>query len=93
MCINAISELRKIIADNLEENSVHYRDFLAQPIAFNDPYNADMEAPNDYDAFIVNPEQLVELRWAHYIDRLQNGAWGDHLTVQGMSNCLILQSM
>ena len=30
-----------------------YRDFLAQPIECDNAYNADTEAPNDEDAFIV----------------------------------------
>ena len=89
VCSNGISELRSMVANNLEENKVYYCDFLAQPIAFNDSYNADTETPNDHDAYvgtIVDPGQQVELRWANYINRLRNGAWGDHIAIQGMSN-------
>jgi hypothetical protein len=26
----------------------------------------------------------VELRWAKYVQRLKDGAWGDHITIQGI---------
>ena len=89
MTINDTSELRNMVANNLEQNSV-YRDFLAQPMATNDSYNADTEAPTEQDAYIdtiPDPEQQAELRWANYLNRLRNGAWGDHImAIQGMSN-------
>ena len=87
--INDTSELRNVVADNLEENSDFYRDFVAQPMATNDSYNADTEAPTEQDAHIdtiADPEQQAELRWTNYLNRLRNGAWGDHLAIQGMSN-------
>ena len=40
-----ISKLRSAVANNLEENSEFYRDFLAQPMASNNSYNADTETP------------------------------------------------
>ena len=87
--INDTSELRNMVANNLEENGDFYRSFLAQPIATNNSYNADTEAPTEQDAYIdtiADPEQQAELRWANYLNRLRNGAWGDHMAIQGMSN-------
>ena len=50
--INDTSESVRNIANNLEENSNFYRDFLAQLMATNDSYNADTEAPTKQDAYI-----------------------------------------
>ena len=77
------------MANHLENNSVFYHDFLAQPIQSSDAYNADTEAPSDEDAIIDSvddPEQQTRLRWERYIQRFRNGAWGDHLAIQGISN-------
>ncbi len=30
----------------------------------------------------------LEHKWNVYVDQLNNGAWGDHITVQGISNIL-----
>ena len=82
-------EMRETVAKHLESNSVFYSNFLAQPVASNNAYNADTEAPNDEDAnidTIANPQQQMLLRWQKYIRRFRNGAWGDHITVQGISN-------
>ena len=83
------SEMREIVANHLENNSVFYRDFLAQPVQTNNAYNADTEAPSDEDAIVDSvhdPEQQMQLRWERYIHRFRNGAWGDHLAMQGISN-------
>ena len=65
-----------------------YRDFLAQPIESDNVHSADTEAPSDEDAFIdtVHDPEEVQLRWERYIHRLRNGAWGDHVVIQGISN-------
>ena len=89
MTVNNTSEFRNVVANNLEENSEFYRDFLAQPMASNDSYNADTEAPTEQDAYIctiADPEQQAELRWTNYLGRLRNGAWGDHMAIQGIAN-------
>ena len=81
--------MRKIVANHLENNSALYCNFLAQPLAYDNAYNADTEAPTDEDAYINtvhNPEQQMQLRWQKYIHRFRKGAWGDHITVQGISN-------
>ena len=62
---------------------------LAQPMATNNSYNADTEAPGEQDAYIdttADPEQQADLRWANYLDRLHSGAWGDHIAIQGIAN-------
>ena len=81
--------MREIVADHLESNSAFYRDFVAQPVKTDDAYNADTEAPSDQDAIIDsvhNIEQQMQLRWERYIHRSRNGAWGDHLAIQGIAN-------
>ena len=52
------------------------------------PNNADTDAPNDNDVFIdtMCDLQQASLRWAEYIHRLRNGAWGDHLAIQSICN-------
>ena len=87
-CVNGI-DMREIVVNHLESNCALYCDFLAQPVACNDPYNADTEDPTDEDAYIdsvCDPEQKVQLRWQKYIRRLRNGAWGDNLTIQAVAN-------
>ena len=77
------------MANHLENNAVFYRDFIAQPVQRNSAYNADTEAPSDEDAFVNivhDPEQQMQLRWETYVHRLRNGAWSDHVAIQGISN-------
>ena len=84
------SEMRESVATYLESNAVFYCDFLAKHIRCSNAYNADTEAPNDDDAFINtvrNSEQQLQLRFEKYIHRLRNGAWGDHMVIQGISQC------
>ena len=59
-----------MVANNLEKNSEFYRDYLAQPMASYDSYNADTEAPTEQDAYIdtiADPEQQAELHSANYL--------------------------
>ena len=56
-----------------------------------DPRNADTEAPSEQDEFInsiVNPQLQQQLRWLRYLERLNAGAWGDHIAVQGLADML-----
>ena len=49
--------------------------------------HADTEPPDDQDAYIetvTDHELQTELRWAKYLKRLRDGAWGDHITIQGI---------
>ena len=71
------SEMRESVANHLDNNSVFYRDFLAQPVQYNDAYNADTEAPSDEDAIIDlvhDPERQTQLRWERYMQSFRNGA-------------------
>ena len=66
-----------------------YCNFVAQPIASDNAYNADTEAPTDQDAYIdsvQDPEQQMQLRWQKYKYGVRNGAWGDHVTLQAIAN-------
>ena len=41
---------------------------------------------------IADHELQVELRWAKYVQRLKDGAWGDHIAIQsicGMFNVTV----
>ena len=56
-----------------------------------DPYNAYTEAPTDKDADIASvsdPNTQAQLRWVKYLERLSNGAWGDHIAIQGICEML-----
>ena len=37
---------------------------------------------------VENLESRIELRWIRYLQRLQEGAWGDHLAVQALASML-----
>ena len=75
------SELRQMLASHMEANAALYRGFVCQPVATNSKYNADTEPPTDEDEYInsvADPELQTQLRWAKYLRRLRQGAWGDH---------------
>ena len=79
--------LREILVDHLESNSNLYKRFVCQPVVSQDPYNADTEPPTAQDAHIetiADPELKVDLSWAKYVQRLRDGAWGDHIAIQGI---------
>ena len=81
------STLREMVAEHLENNSNLYKGFLSQPVASHDAYNADTEPPTAQDAYIdtiADHELQTELRWAKYVQRLRDGAWGDHIAIQGI---------
>ena len=46
------SKLREMLAAHLEDNGSSYRQFLSEPVASNDAYNADTEPPTDEYAYI-----------------------------------------
>ena len=71
------SKLRAMLANHLEDNSALYSQFLSQPVASHDAYNADTEPPTDEDAYldsIADSELSSLLRWENYLIRLRNGA-------------------
>ena len=85
------SRLRQTIADFLEANKAQYCDFVCQPVAHNDNYNADTEPPTEEDKYIesiADPQLQKQLRWKNYLRCLKNGAWGDHITMQAISDML-----
>ena len=60
-------------------------------MASHDAYNADTPAPVAEDEFINNvadPKLRTCLRWEKYLRCLRNGAWGDHITIQGIADML-----
>ena len=64
------------------EGSSHFREYISAPVVSNDPSNADTEAPSEQDEFInatENPQLRQQLRWLQYLERLNAGAWGDHI--------------
>ena len=76
-----------MVVDHLENNSNLYMRIVSQPVVSEDPYNADTEPPTAQDAHIetIDDHKLqVDLRWAKYVQRLRDGAWGDNIAVQGM---------
>ena len=83
--------LRQMVADHLENNGNLYKGFLSQPVVSHDAYNADTEPPSVQDAYIETVADLelqTELRWAKYVQRLRDGAWGDHIAIQGTCDML-----
>ena len=69
--------LRQTVADYLEANRASYCDFLCQPVAQNDDYNADTEPKTQEDKYIdsiADPELQTELRWQKYLKCLEQGA-------------------
>ena len=72
---------------------LHYRNFISTAIGCDDynSLNADTEAPTEEDAHISaieDEDTRAELQWIKYLERLKEGAWGDHLTVQALANML-----
>ena len=52
---------------------------------------ADTESPTAEDEYInsvSDPELQTQLRWAKYLRRLRQGAWGDNLTIQAIADML-----
>ena len=75
----------------MEENPALYCDAVSQPIASCDAYNADTEPPtveDEYISSVSDPQLQLQLRWEKYLMCLRNGAWGDHITIQGIADML-----
>ena len=87
------TSMRKMLVTHLRENAFHYRGFVSSAVPANNSnvYNADTVAPDEYDGYIAlmsDYEEQSQFRWERYLDRLSNGAWGDHIALQGISNML-----
>ena len=78
-----------MVANHLKSTSDFYHDFQSHPVPSCDAYNADTEAPTAEDAYIstiIDPEFQAQLCWEKYLSRLRDGAWGDHIVIQGICN-------
>ena len=85
------NELRNKVADHLEANAASYCDFVCQPVATDNKYNADTEPPTAEDVYIdsvSDPKLQTQLRWEKYLRCLRLGAWGDHITIQAIADML-----
>ena len=75
----------------IHDGSSNFREFISAPAISDDPSNADTEAPSQQDVFINSIKNLrthQQLRWLQYLERLNAGAWGDHIAVQGLADML-----
>ena len=91
------TSLRQQLMEYLQEHpythdgSSHFREYIPAPVISDDPSNADTETPSQQDVFINSIENLrlrQQLRWLRYLERLNAGAWGDHIAVQGLADML-----
>ena len=87
------TSMRNMLVTHLRENALHYRGFVSSAVPANNGnvYSADTVAPDEYDGYISlmnDYEEQSQFRWERYLDRLSNGAWGDHIALQGISNML-----
>ena len=76
--------LRQVIVRYLFDHSEFYSPLVHQPVATNDVYNADNEAPDSEDAYIeaiLDPDTQKLLRWQKYLRGLSHGAWGDSIVI------------
>ena len=83
--------LRQKVADYLRANKASYCDFVCQPVERIDGYNADTVAPtkeDEYVASIADPQLQKELLWQKYLKQLEDGAWGDNIAMQAISDML-----
>ena len=89
-------ELRHELVKYMEQNptineDLYYRDFLSELQSNENILNADTDVPNDEDnqiSLIEDPHTQAEIRWIKYLQRLREGAWGDHLAVQVLASML-----
>ena len=83
--------LREMAADYLQSNKESFCDFICQPVAQNDGYNADTLSPTKVDKYIDSisyPELQNELRWQKYLSYLRQVPWGDNIAMQAISDML-----
>ena len=73
------------------DGSSHFRNYISAPVVGDEPSNADTEAPSEQDDIINSVDDLrlhQQLRWLQYLERLNAGAWGDYIAVQGLADML-----
>ena len=90
-CSLSSDTIRSMLVSHLRENAMHYSSFVSStvPASGNNAYNADTEAPDEVDtciALMSDCEEQSQFRWERYLHGLSNGAWGDHIALQGISN-------
>ena len=84
-----------MVASYLSENpfvdGTHYSTYLPEPVACDNAYTANTEAPTAEDAriaVVADPVVRVQQRWERYLQRLGDGAWCDNIAIQGVCNML-----
>ena len=77
-----------MVADYLEVNAALYCDAVSQPIASCDADTEPPTAEDEYISSVSDPQLQLQLRWEKYLMCLRNGAWGDHITIQGIADML-----
>ena len=73
------------------DGSSHFRNYVSAPVVSDDPSNADTERPSEQDDIISSVDDVrlrQQQRWLQYLERLNAGAWGDHIAVQGLADML-----
>ena len=83
--------LRQAVVDYLQANQDRYCDFVCQPVDQHDDYYADTDPITQEDEFISSITDLqlqTELRWQKYVRCLPQGAWGDNIAMQAVSDML-----
>ena len=90
-------QLRHDLVQYLEnqpiEVNAHYCEFLVDAISVPEHNRNDVEHPDVQDMIISEIEQTDTqqlLRWQLFIQRLADGAWANHIAIQGISNMLNL---
>ena len=90
MCDFDSKALRRAVVEYLQANQArYYSDFVCQPVDQHDDYNADTDPITQEDEIIssiTDPQLQTELRWQKYVRCLKQGAWGDNIAMQAVSD-------
>ena len=73
----------------IHDGSSYFREYISALVVNDDPSNADTEASGEQDKFINTTEDCClrqKLRWLRYLERLNAGAWEDHIAVQELAD-------
>ena len=89
--------LRKQIVEHLQshpythDGSFHFWEYISALVVSGDPSNADTEASNEQwwvHQLREDPRLQQQLRYLRNLERLNGGALGDHIAVQGLADML-----
>ena len=88
---NNHKKLRRDLTDYLEENpkgqkNVPYKRFLTDRAITGDSEEATVM--DHYVEQVPSEPDREELRWQRYLQDMEEGAWADHIAVQGMADML-----